>query len=254
MDNHFENKDGEQNIAQGDHAIGKQINIDGVPPEIFAKYVEELGVTDSALASFFKILEEQQVARGDLDSKLREIGFRYKELILRFESVQSDDPEVRRLKGQVKDAIEDGRFAEAEDLLAQARERDREAVSRMKAAIAEQQATLEKRQLSEAESCIEQAKLQRLQYHYAKSSGFFQEAAAAALPERCKEERAAYLGAAGADLERIAYYVNALHKVCPYVVRLETGRQKVSYLITSVRFINYRVSTGMLWNIWSKPV
>ncbi len=209
MDNHFENKGGEQNIAQGKNPIGKQVNNYGVPPELFAQYVNELGVTDSALASFFKILEEQQVARGDLDSKLREIGFRYKELILRFESVQSDDPEVCSLKEQAKDAIEDGRFAKAEDLLAQARERDREAVARMKESITEQQVALKKRQLSEAASCVEQAKLQRLQYHYAKSSGFFQEAAAA-LPERCKEERAAYLGAAGADLERIAYYANAL--------------------------------------------
>lgn len=209
VSNKFNCNGGEQNIAQGDHAIGKQINNYGVSPELFAQYVSELGVTDSALASFFKILEEQQVARGDLDSKLREIAFRHKELLLRFEAVQSDDPEVRSLKVQAKDAIEDGRFAEAENLLAQARERDREAVSRMKASIAEQQAALEKRQLSEAASCAEQADLQRLQYRYDKSAQYYQEAATV-LPEGRKAKRADYLSAAGYNLKQITRYSEAL--------------------------------------------
>ncbi len=210
MDNHFENKDGEQNNALGDHAIGKQENHYGVPPEVFAQYVRDLGVTDSALTNFFKILKQEKVPLGDLDSKLREIAFQHKELLLRFESVQSDDPEVRSLKVEAKNAIENGRFVEAEDFLTQARERDRLAVARMKDAIAEQQAALEKRQLSEAASCVEQSKLQRLQYHHAKSAEYLLEAAAA-LPEGRKEERAAYLGAAGSDLERISSYRDALN-------------------------------------------
>jgi tetratricopeptide (TPR) repeat protein len=210
MDNHFENKDGEQNIGQGPNAIGKQVNNYNVQPEVFAKYAEELGVTKAALTSFFKILEQEKVPLGDLDSKLREIAFQHKELLLRFESVQSDDSEVRNLKVEAKNAIENGRFAEAEDWLVQARERDRQAVARMKDAIAEQQAALEKRQLSEAASCKDQAILQRLQYHHVKAAEFFKEAAMA-LPEGRKEERAAYLGAAGSDLERISSYRDALH-------------------------------------------
>jgi len=210
MDNHFENKGGEQNIAQGPNAIGKQENHYGVPPEVFANYVEELGVTKSALTSFFKILEEQQVARGDLDAKLREIAMRHVELLQRFETVTSDDPEVQALKKEAGDAIKSGAYDQADMLLAQAKERDRAAVARLKESLAEQQAALEKRQLSEAASCVEQAKLQRLQYRHAKAAKFFQEAAAV-LPEKRNEERAAYLGAAGYDLERISRYIDALH-------------------------------------------
>ncbi|XCN72921.1 MAG: tetratricopeptide repeat protein [Candidatus Electrothrix aestuarii] len=210
MDNHFESKGGEQNIAQGENPIGKQVNNYGVPPETLISYAEEFGVTKSALTSFFKILEQEQVPAWELDSKLREIAMRHKELLERFNTISSDDPEVRNLKAQAKDAIEDGRFSEAEDLLAQARERDREAIARMKAAIEEQQAALEKRQLSEAESCVDQAKLQRLQYHHAKSADYLQ-VAAAALPEGRKWERAEYLGEAGVELYRVSCYVDALN-------------------------------------------
>lgn len=159
MDNHFENKGGEQNIAQGKNPIGKQVNNYGIPPELFAQYVSELGVTDSALASFFRILEEQQVARGELDARLREIAMRHVELLQRFEAVQSDDPEVQYLKEQAGDAIENGAYDQADMLLAQAKERDRTAVARLKESLAEQQAALEKRQISEAASCINQARL-----------------------------------------------------------------------------------------------
>ena len=170
MTNHFDSKGGEQNVGQGDHAIGKQVNVtqevrgdgnivsgtgdvtvnnhgvplkpktvvigsvlaaavlgaslvgwhlfapagksastigdnapaiitekgnvavtyntSGVPPEIFAKYVTELAVTDSALASFFKTLEEEQVPLSDLDAKLREIAERYKELLKQMQTIQ----------------------------------------------------------------------------------------------------------------------------------------------------------------------
>lgn len=223
---------GEQNNAQGDNPVGKQINNYGpvtstsgnqspaihgpnatvnynnVSPEVLAD-VRKLAVTESALASFFRILEEQQVARGDLDAKLREIAMRHVELLQRFKAVQSDDPEVQYLKEQAEDAIKTGAYDQADMLLAQAKERDRAAVARLKESLAEQQAALEKRQLSEAASCVEQAKLQRLQYNYKKSAQYYQEAAAT-LPERYKTERADYLGGAGNDLNNIARYAEAL--------------------------------------------
>ncbi len=209
MGDNFDCGGGEQNIAQGDHAIGKQVNNYGIPPELFAQYVAELGVTDSALASFFKILEQAQVAPNDLDSKLREIAFRHKELLLRFEAVKSDDPQVRALKEQAGQAIENGDYDRADALLNQAKERDRAAVATLKASIAEQQAALEKRQLSEAASCANQAELQRLQYRYEKAAQYFQEAAAAP-PEGYEWERADCLSAAGHDLILIARYAEAL--------------------------------------------
>jgi len=89
MDNLFECKGGEQNNAQGDGAIAKQVNNLGISPEVFAEYAGNLKVTDSALSSFFTILEEQKVPRADLDSKLREIAGQYKELLLRLDTVQA---------------------------------------------------------------------------------------------------------------------------------------------------------------------
>ena len=110
------------------------ITYNNFSPDVLAD-VRNQAVTDSALASFFKILEEQQVARGDLDSKLREIAFRHKELLLHFEAVQSDDPQVKALKEQAGQAIKNGRFTEAEELLNQAKERDQAAVVKLKANI-----------------------------------------------------------------------------------------------------------------------
>jgi len=208
-DNQFNSGGGEQTNLQGDHGIAKQINNNGIPPELFAQYVSELAVTDTALTSFFKILQEPQVPLGDLDSKLREFARQYQEFKLRLQVTSADDPEVKVLKKQAEQAFDNGRFSEADALLNQAKERDRAAVSKMKANLAEQQAALEKRQLSEAACCVDQADLQRLQYRYAKSAQYFQEAAAA-LPEGRKWERAEYLGAAGYDLLLIARYTEAL--------------------------------------------
>ena len=61
MDNHFDSKGGEQNTGIGKGSIGQQNNYGPIPPALFAEYAGKLAVTDSALASFFKILEEQQV-------------------------------------------------------------------------------------------------------------------------------------------------------------------------------------------------
>ena len=116
MDNRFENKgDGDQNIGQGDHAIGKQVNNYGISPEVFAQYAGDLAVTDAALNSFFRILEEQQVPRSELDSKLREIAATHKELLARLETVKSHDPEVVRLKKEARQAIKAGDYAEAKN-------------------------------------------------------------------------------------------------------------------------------------------
>lgn len=131
MDNQFDHKgDGDQNIGQGDRAIGRQNNY-GISPEVFARYAGDLAVTDAALSSFFRILEEQQAPRTDLDSKLREIAAQYKELLARLNSVQSEDPEVRRLKQEAGQAVEACEYGRAEELLNQAEALDLKAVEQM---------------------------------------------------------------------------------------------------------------------------
>jgi tetratricopeptide (TPR) repeat protein len=240
MGDNFDSGGGEQNIAQGDHAIGKQVNNHGpvisttgnqapavnaqgnvtitygVPFEKYEQVRDECerlkvkdGIKDAAIASFLKILEQESIPCAEWGTKLPEIAFRHKELLLRFESVTSDDPQMQALKEQAGQAIENGDYDRADALLNQAKERDRAAVATLKASLAEQQAALEKRQLSEAGSCEDQGKLQRLQYRYEKAAQYFQEAAAA-LPEKYRWERADYIGGAGYDLMLIARYTEAL--------------------------------------------
>ncbi|MCI5125784.1 MAG: hypothetical protein D3925_15265, partial [Candidatus Electrothrix sp. AR5] len=160
MTNQFDNKgDGDQNIAQGDGAVGKQTNIflqpravalaavllagigwggyslfapagnsastqggsspaavagrdvavnyntSGVDPELFARYVKELGAAEQVLNGFLTTLLDQEIPRDQWDNKLREIAATHKELLARLANVQSEDPEVVRLKGEAGQAI-----------------------------------------------------------------------------------------------------------------------------------------------------
>jgi tetratricopeptide (TPR) repeat protein len=198
MTNHFDSGGGDQNVGQGDHAIGKQVNVTqevrghgnavsgtgnvtvnygGIPPALFAEYASKLAVTDSALASFFKILEEQQVPPGDLDSKLREIATQYKELLARVGDDQA-----------AKQAIEAGDYAKAEALL--------EDIARHHS-------------LAAAGAYADNARLQRVRLRYAKAAAYWQKAAAL-LPEESKKEGSLYLHNAGYDLDRVARYSEAL--------------------------------------------
>lgn len=124
MDNKFESGGGKQvNISQqisGNSNIiaGRDVTVTyGIPPEIFVELAGKLAVTESALASFFKILEQQQVPHSDLDSTLRKIAGQYTELRLRLDTVQSADPQVKLLKEEAGRAIAQGRLADAESLL-----------------------------------------------------------------------------------------------------------------------------------------
>jgi tetratricopeptide (TPR) repeat protein len=259
MGNTFDSKGGEQNIAQGDHATGKQENVtqelrgDGnissgtgnvtvnnhgvplkpktvviasvlaaavlgaslagwhllapagksasttgsnapaiiaekgnvtvtynnstIPPQRLEELAGQLAVTDSALASFFKIIEQEKVPPGDLDSKLREIAANYKELLARVGDDQA-----------AKQAIEAGDYAKAEKLLEDA---------------------ANQHNLAAAKAHADNARLQEVQLRYAKAAAYWQKAAAL-LPEDKKNERSLYLHEAAYDFDRIARYGEAL--------------------------------------------
>ncbi len=201
MNNQFESKGRDQNVAQGDRGIGQQNNY-GISPEVFAEYVSKLAVTETALTNFFKILEEHQVPRDDLDSKLREIAAFHKELLERLSSVQSEDPEVQRLKEEAGQAIKAGEYDKAEELLNKAEARDLEAIEKM-------EQTARQRRISAAATNADQAKLQEVQLCYAKAAEYWQKAAAL-LPKGEKKDRAHHLHEAGYDLWRISRYREAL--------------------------------------------
>ena len=87
----------------------------GIPPEQFQRLAEELGVTQAALTSFFKILEQQNVPLTDLDAKLREIATHYQTLLVRVRTLSADDPQIVHLRDAAETAIDEGDFDRAED-------------------------------------------------------------------------------------------------------------------------------------------
>ena len=244
-DNEFHNKDGDQNIAQGKQAVGKQenaaqqVNGDrsimsgtgnvtvnyGVPSEVFARYAGELAVTDAALSSFFKILEEQQVPRNDLDSKLREIARNYKFLLKRLKNIerqepakefrikpvisqllQIKDPIAIQLRIEVRHAIETADYVKAEDLLQQAEAYDMHAIEELNQNVSWQ------RRFFAAASCIDNARLQEIQLYYAKAGEYWQKAVTL-LPPESRQIRSICLNhahRAGCNLHDIAKYTEAL--------------------------------------------
>jgi tetratricopeptide (TPR) repeat protein len=159
----------------GDHAVVN--NTSGVPPEVFAKYVKELGATEQIVEGFFGTLLKEKVPRDQWDSKLREIAANYKELLAHVGDDQA-----------AKQAIERGDYAKAEQLLED---------------VANQQS------MAAAKAHADNARLQRIQLRYAKAAGYWQKAAAL-LPEDSKKERARYLNEAGYDFKRVSRYSEAL--------------------------------------------
>ena len=97
--------------VQGDVTVTRTVhitNIQGISAEEHERLTKELGVTDAALNNLFKILEQQQVPREDLDTTLRDIAKKYKTLQEQLRTFTSDDPTVVALKQSASKALEAG--------------------------------------------------------------------------------------------------------------------------------------------------
>ena len=181
---------------------GSVVNqIQGIPPEEYARLAKELGVTQAALESFFKILEQQRVPPEDLDSKLREIAASYKRLQAQLQQFLSEDPAVMALRQQASQALEAGDFAQVETLLRQAQERDLQAIQ-------EQQASLKKRQLSAAATSAELGALKNIQLAYAAAAAYYRQAAAV-IPKDEAIKQAEYLNYEGMAWIAAGQYADA---------------------------------------------
>jgi hypothetical protein len=132
----------------GDHNVVTVTRIEGVAPETHQALAKQFGVTEGALTSFFKILERVQVPSEELDSTLREIATRYRELDQKLATFTSEDPAVVTLKKAARAALEAGEFERTEVHLKEAKEKDLEAAKGM-------YEVAHKRFLSAAESAAE---------------------------------------------------------------------------------------------------
>jgi tetratricopeptide (TPR) repeat protein len=173
----------------------------GISKEDYDRLREEFGVTDWALKSFFKILEQQQVPRADLDSTLRDIAKRYKALQEQLRAFTSDDPVVLALKQDASKALEAGDFAQAEELLNKASAKDLESARQL-------QETATKRRLSAAASKAENGLLKWTQLAYAEAATYYREAAEI-VPKGSDDILAMYLHASGIALFQAGNYTMA---------------------------------------------
>ena len=130
---------------------------------------KELGIAESAVENFLRILEQGKIPKQDWDRKLREIAVSHKKLQADMSLLQSDDQQVRDLIHQAKAAIKQGQYAQAEQLIGKATQLD------LKAAKAMQQKA-EKRFLSAAASFHQNGELQLLQIRYQAAEDYFRQA------------------------------------------------------------------------------
>jgi tetratricopeptide (TPR) repeat protein len=93
---------------------------------------KQLGVAETAVKNFFKILDQKQVSIEEWDHALRQMAEHYKELKKRAALLESEDSEVRSLQEQAKQAINAAEFEKAESLLEQAVNLDNAAAEKFK--------------------------------------------------------------------------------------------------------------------------
>ena len=148
--------------------------IDGIDLKEHRAIAKQLGVTEAALNSFFKILEQQAVPPEDLDNTLHTIAERYKDLDEKLKTFTSDDPIVQSLKEQARQALEDGNFKQVEQLLNEASEKDLRAIQQIKKSTRE---IIRKRLLSAAASKAKNGDLKYTQLAYEEAAAYYQQAA-----------------------------------------------------------------------------
>ncbi len=89
-------------------------------------------MTEAALESFFKILQQKEVSLEDLDSKLRKVAAEYKRLQECLTGFISEDPDVRSLRKQAKQDLESGDIDNSEKLLLEVKKKDENAIEELK--------------------------------------------------------------------------------------------------------------------------
>lgn len=155
-----------------------------VSSEDFQKIKEQLNVTDSALISFFKILEEEKVSFENLDTTLQTIATHYTKLQQQLSSSMFDTEEVKVLKGKAKKALDKGDWDLAEKLLAESSAKGISCARQLKD-------KADECLLSAAESLEQNGDLATTQLKYKKAAGYYKQATET-VPEKHELIKAGY--------------------------------------------------------------
>ena len=206
-------------------------NIQGIDPEEHRAIAKELGVKDSALESFFKILQQNKVPPEDLDSTLRQIAKHYQELRARVRTISAVDPEVARLRNTADAALEEGKFDWAETLLNQASNLDLKAAREM-------QRMAKQRLLSAATSLAANGDLKKTQLAYAEAAEYYRQAAEL-VPKDELIMLAKYLQDQGSAYQESGQYATAQHS-------LERSLQILEETLKSALGTNHLIVSGLV--------
>ena len=173
-------------VAVITEALKREQKLTDEQRKIITELEGKLGVSAGALKAFFRTLGEAEVPPERQEGKLVEIAERYKQLIAQVAAAPGDDPEVAKLKGEVKAALDAGQLERADDLLA-----------RVQAA---QDAALERRQLDAATTAAQRGEIALTRLRYRDAAEHFA-AAARRVPPGHEQQSLAYL-----DREASALY------------------------------------------------
>jgi tetratricopeptide (TPR) repeat protein len=170
-----------------------------IPPELLDRHEklhQTLGVTDTALTTFFRILGENKVATRDLDAKLREVAGRHLTLLKQAEASPEDDPQIAAIKNEAIAAISAGDYGRAEGLLQRAFDADLAAAREAQNAARRAEDTANKRLLTAAKTRADIGQLNWTRLLYAAAAQDFQ-AAANLVPSGEPLVRSGYLNSLG---------------------------------------------------------
>jgi len=94
----------------------------GISEETFQDLANELNVTKTALNTFFKIIEHEQVSSEDLKDVLSEIAQKYKNLKRQVNSFSSMSSSANMFKNKARRALNNGNFDKTNNYLNSARQ------------------------------------------------------------------------------------------------------------------------------------
>jgi tetratricopeptide (TPR) repeat protein len=152
----------------------------------------QLGFTQGAVISFFRIVGERDVPPEQIATKLGEIAAKHRALMDRWSVLDTADPATGALAAEAKAAIDAGRYDEADAMLVRARDQEIAAARQAEQLAHDAQQAAERRWLRAAEADGKRGDLAMTRLRYVEAAQHYA-AAATSVPIARQRERRQYL-------------------------------------------------------------
>ena len=185
---YFQNKEDlakEVAIVISNYIIKHKTINQGISYEEYFRVSKELGVTENAVKSFFKIIEQNDISKEDWNTTLIQIATRHKELISRLDQFNYIDEEIQELRLKAEVAIKDGKYNKAYDVLDVALEKQISYINNA-------QKELNSSKISAVELYADKGTLELIRINY-KSAYIYFKKAVELIPDGYNLKRALYL-------------------------------------------------------------